>query len=478
MAGDIFFQEKQAFSTLLLLDRVRGRHSTGVAVIKKDNESTLMKVVGGSENLISNREWFNDEGEIKEYSIKVLIGHNRYATMGAKTAQNAHPFEHGDIIGAHNGTLQYVYELPSYKKFDVDSEAIFYNFDKIGVRETVSHMNGAWALTWYDKESDTMNFLRNKERPLYYVYSKDESTMFWASQEWMLDVALSSAHIKYGEINLFDENIHHTLDMKGGGSVKNKEFTYDDDPMLGFTPPVVKPSVGAVHSYGSSSQVFKGNHSNHNSQNVANGVANQIVPVQTVAKMNSYIRKDIEFFVKGERKDGLGVEYILCESVASGEYWEIRIYTKDMKRWNQLKNSKNSSWTAIVKKVVDRWDSVLCKNETYMLLDMRTLSDPIPWMAEDQDFLVLGGAATGTDPSTASFGGHPWLLSSSYTGYKGVALDYPGLIEATRNGCDWCCEDPTDMHDPKDLLWIGNNQFVCPCCNKDGNASAMYQYLT
>lgn len=106
--------------------------------------------------------------------------------------------------------------------------------------------------------------------------------------------------------------------------------------------------------------------------------------------------------------------------------------------------------------------------ETYMLLDLRTLSDPIVWMKDDEDFLVLGGAATGENP---------WLPNKTYTGYKGVHLTHDELVEATRHGCDWCCEDAENLHKPEDLLFIGPKEFICPTCNADGNAAALYQYI-
>ena len=56
-----------------------------------------------------------------------VMCHTRKATSGAKTKKNAHPFEIGDIIGAHNGIISNHDELnKKYSRdFDVDSMHLF-----------------------------------------------------------------------------------------------------------------------------------------------------------------------------------------------------------------------------------------------------------------------------------------------------------------------------------------------------------------
>ena len=36
---------------------------------------------------------------------RAIIGHNRSATIGNITKDNAHPFRKGDLVGVHNGTI-------------------------------------------------------------------------------------------------------------------------------------------------------------------------------------------------------------------------------------------------------------------------------------------------------------------------------------------------------------------------------------
>ena len=487
VAGNIGYAEKRVFANLLWMDQMRGKHSTGVAAVDKKNEVELFKEVGPPINLFGHKDWFDDDFEIRRHGLKALIGHNRYATIGAKTAENAHPFTHGKITGAHNGTLKYLHELPNSRKFEVDSEAIFYNFDKLGVEDTMKHVNGAWALTWFNTESESLHFMRGgsngEDRPLHYVYSKDESCIFWASDPDMLELALEYSPVKFSEIHEFKKFHLYTLDLKGGeNGLKNKDFEYEDEQMLGFTPPVIKYEHNSHTNagYGNNFRALT-NAGNNNRGFLRQG--NQGTPPdnEEMKAMKAYVGKDIEFFIKGERIDCNKVPYVLAESVATGEYWEIRLYAKDYKRREELlKDNGSSSYSAKVRKINSRWDPVLCKKDVYMLIDLRTISDPITWEANvlddgpvmdpNADFLVIGGP-TGTDSIPFK-----WTPEMEYTGYGGQKMDYEEFVHATRHGCDWCCEDAENLHDPSKLLFISKNSFLCPVCNADGSAGLLYAH--
>lgn len=140
-------------------------------------------MVGTPEVLLDTKSY---DRNIDVADTKVLIGHCRAKTFGAVNRANAHPFEHSHIIGVHNGTLDKDYGLPQRRDFDVDSDWLFWHMSQHGVRETVSIIEGAWALNWWDDQSKTLNFLRNDQRPLFFTHSENMKTMYWASEAWML----------------------------------------------------------------------------------------------------------------------------------------------------------------------------------------------------------------------------------------------------------------------------------------------------
>lgn len=188
-AGEINKTELTVFTELLFVDTLRGPHSTGVGAVNRGGGIDVIKASGPAQDLIDRKQYDNVVG----FGKKVLIGHNRWATIGARTAANAHPFHHGDIVGAHNGTLADAARKKLHRNgdFGTDSEAVFCNIDHEGVENTIEKLEGAWALTFYDAVDDTINFVRNDQRPLYYCFSKDGKTLFWASELMMLYLVLN-----------------------------------------------------------------------------------------------------------------------------------------------------------------------------------------------------------------------------------------------------------------------------------------------
>jgi hypothetical protein len=207
--GDIGKVENAVFQDLLQVDVIRGPHSTGIAAVHKAGGSQVFKRALLPPDLFSMKgckDVFNDYGK----NI-ALIGHNRWATMGKINALNAHPFEFDTLVGCHNGTLRNKHKLVDHLNFETDSEALFHNFEKRGVEETIKEVDGAFALVWATHNDRTLHFLRNDDRPLWYTFSKDNESFFWASERWMLQGVLARHGVEHHEISKFEKNNHYTL---------------------------------------------------------------------------------------------------------------------------------------------------------------------------------------------------------------------------------------------------------------------------
>lgn len=204
---------------LLKLDTIRGPHSTGLLGVTKQGVCNIFKKVGTPWELEEYKGWDTFWGR----QHAVLIGHNRHATQGAINHVNAHPYEHGYLYGVHNGSLTNKWKLEDSKDFDVDSDNLYHHMLCNGLEHTVKRIEGAFALVWYDETDKTINFVRNKERPLHMAYSKDGKTLFWASEGWMLLVAADKANVQLEKSFALDVGVHAAIpvDNKGIGDAIN-----------------------------------------------------------------------------------------------------------------------------------------------------------------------------------------------------------------------------------------------------------------
>ena len=152
-------------------------------------------------------------GAIANRHLKLLMGHNRWATRGKINNASAHPFEFENVIGAHNGTLRGQYLLPDSTDYDLDSENLFHAIDIDGIDATWSRTDGAAALVFFDKKKNSLNFIRNDERSFFYCFGVDRKSMFWASEAWMLTGLLARNNIKHTQVVSTAENNLYTLSL-------------------------------------------------------------------------------------------------------------------------------------------------------------------------------------------------------------------------------------------------------------------------
>lgn len=278
----MYAKHKECLSSMLYLDTWRGRDSTGVAAIRSNGDTHILKsTVPGYEFV---------EGSKLDQHLKVSdfcwIGHNRYGTVGRNIKSNAHPFEILDedgsciLVGAHNGTLKNKHVLAEHIKFGTDSEALFFQIASTSIEDAISKVEGAWALTYYDHIAEELRIIRNKERPLFYAWEEGRKTFIWASEMWMIRVAASRSDIKLEEdkVYAFAEDTLHmlpapmkmnetlTMERKGGlvgkaptffpqrGRWRNGAWVGGDDPADNLEQKTQTPAQKAAQARTTTSQ--------------------------------------------------------------------------------------------------------------------------------------------------------------------------------------------------------------------------------
>lgn len=435
MAGNIVDSDKKALMLLLRFDVTRGWDSTGLGVVTaKDGEIKLHKEVGPPEYLFAIDDSFDQKGIYTGERAKVMIGHNRAATKGKVTKENAHPFVHDGIIGAHNGTLTSVSTLENGHKFDVDSEAIFYNLAQYESTSVINNIWGAYALTWYDDSSEKLNIIRNIERPLYWTRRTDKDVIFWASEEWMLTYALRKAGVSHGKIKPFEINTLYTLDVSDCTPKVFRDLDWvKTDNVKGYSPPPPKRQTH-VSVGGKKSNIIPFAPSSTSFNNSRASKADRMM-------MKMLVDTEIQFKFSSVKRGNGTQEYIHAYPANPNLDFDIRIYGENHVNWNHWRTKlHNTVFKGRIKRAISNYGG------DYFLIDLRSIRECVSTPEEDR---------TSTDKDE--------LI---YEGFRGQYLTKKEWEQATRKGCAGC-GNPADDHDA-DLIFIDHDEFLCganQCCD-------------
>lgn len=442
MVGKITAKEENAFKILSKLDTIRGEDSTGVcSVTKTFGDWAYLKNVGTA------FDFFEDKEAVKMMNRQhaMLFGHNRAATRGVVNVDNAHPFRCGDFVGCHNGTLHVTSNLEDHKRFRVDSENIFHDMSINGHVETLQRLRGAFALCWYDIKGHTVNLVRNWERPMTYCFSEDHKTMFWASEAWMLHVALKRVDIKYEEPQQLDTRkllkvkvptvMPYAVD-KVEAEITDVEF---------YKEPVVVTN----NFWSKVRQEEKESKKSKKANNVTS--INKLKGVASYSKR--YMGEVVNFSCAGLAKKG-NLEYLSCEIVDDESAPEIRVFMPTESGLGLDLLTSPGTFKGKVKAVT------VYGNECYLVCDNRTI-EPV----EEGGEIVKQGEKDHL----------PALLSMNFTVFGGEKTNTAEFLRRTSFGC-MVCGDIGLVKDADELLWVGKEDYFCKNC-KNGQLAAQYACL-
>lgn len=210
--------EQNSFAELLYVDALRGEDSTGVCGIFNDGSAVVHKDQ-------YEAYWFLQEKAYEEMRKQLwnkgraAFGHNRKKTVGKVSSATAHPFVIGDdFVFMHNGTLTNHKDLADT---EVDSEALGMHIKKAvrdggkaALEEAMGKVRGAYACVWYDQQDETLNLMRNSQRPLWLATCS--SGFAFCSEPLMLAAILNRNNVKYTDISQLEEETLYTIALDGG----------------------------------------------------------------------------------------------------------------------------------------------------------------------------------------------------------------------------------------------------------------------
>lgn len=198
----------------------RGRDSTGLMSVDKDNEVLMYKkpVPGW------DMQYYPPAIDIltNVWDKRFIIGHNRKATRGKVSTENAHPFSHKHIHLVHNGTVA---SAPLNGNSLVDSSKIAYTMALKGEKPTLEMLDGAYALVWYNDQDQTLNLARNEHRELSLAFAKDNQTIYFASEGKMLEWLLDRNNVDIKDIQLLPTLHHYKIPLEFTNKMKIGKFT-------------------------------------------------------------------------------------------------------------------------------------------------------------------------------------------------------------------------------------------------------------
>lgn len=467
LAGNTNTKHNKMFRDMLIFDIVRGVDSTGVLSVPLIYEGSkgpkVEKKVG-----LPNELWDCPKSKLFSYNNhitsinRVLLGHNRAATIGVVTEDNAHPIQMGDIYGVHNGTLRDYSDLDGYEKYDIDSKCIYETINNMGIAHTWKSFTGAASLVWWDDKDQTLNFIRNKERPLFLSMNEAEDVLFWASEEWMIEQAAKRNKITLKKeendstyLRYFLEDHHYKYEISNTGYKFLGREKLEKKPLTTMI-------MNTVAGYTNGSVGFRGQTRKHRSFKYKN----------KSKQLHAGWAGDME---KAD-KDTRGVYIELTHNISSGDKFIgkfcgehkgfIHVYPDSVEAYEQLKHAYNMGNKKF--KTISRMRKKEHTKYTIWGISSRGLKPVIE--AKETNFKVIEGGVK-QEEETAKY------LRS----YKGTYVSVNKWKELLSSGpgssCDCAyCGDPLRTEDHEDIIFLNMNDALCPkCSTSNGIMSEMYE---
>lgn len=216
-----FRHNETVFNQLMKLSDDRGKEASGVACISENNDIAVLRSSLSAKDLLESKEYKQFEKYVQKSKLHTVIGHSRLATHGIQLEQiNNQPVISDDsrLICIHNGIITNCSHLWSMiglsEKMPVlDTKVLIEYYDflrkelsiKSALYQLFRDIEGSVSMAIIDTATDTL-ILATNTGSLYYHFSVETKTIFFASERIFLEEALPDfveiRHLKPGWANI------------------------------------------------------------------------------------------------------------------------------------------------------------------------------------------------------------------------------------------------------------------------------------
>lgn len=446
VAGDVTEPLRKVFKDMLRMDVVRGPHSTGIVNVTPEGNAHTCKQAALPDDMFKEK-LFKDSFNP---SSVCLMGHNRWATIGKVTTENAHPFAHKSIVGMHNGTLkEWRQDLPNSSKYDVDSACLIQSLHVLGEKETLEKVQGAFALTWYNKDTHALMIARNKERPLWVANTQNQRAIIWASERWMITVAAGRHNVAIDHKSLQEVPVNkmYTVGLPDAkwapvGKAEGEDFTP--------RPPFIAP---ARHS-------GQGNHQPSRASSVPSGRSSIAADMTGTWKEMEALRKDVLEDYMDALEEFIDFRFRSIQTVGGQHF--VEGFTDSQPRLRVMLPCSDKD----AKEWLDFGD---------MIMTGRVIGYRAPYLCSTRDGYALHGGWMTLSAKHIGFGDEQLPddeepedipedddVPKEYpVGPNGKWLTADQFEIMTKHGCANCS---CDLHMGDDILWTPNREPICEAC--------------
>lgn len=228
------------FQQLMVLATLRGTEGAGIVAVPSNLQAPphIIRSQYTAADLVSSIEFW----KLRKENLTCYMGHARAPTTGGYGLEDCHPHVSGNIIGMHNGTMMKV-DGKSLKKNENDSRRLFSSIQHKGIDLALGAAKGAYALSYINKVTDQLCFVRNQHRPLSFLKLAGHKWIAWASESDFLRLAANRQYpgVKQ-EVFRLNPDTYLTFRLHGNGSGVNPvDFRKIEETKKTSVPPSGSP---------------------------------------------------------------------------------------------------------------------------------------------------------------------------------------------------------------------------------------------